>query len=215
MNILPKVLFRNVFYHSLINTFTSVHQKICNIKEAITIYSDDNFLPIFLSYYDNIFVSKSKNIPENCTIAEPLLLNKSGTKIKEALNDLKDKIYKKHNIISEKKYILIIQREANRKIYNITKLVDEIKKYYSVKIVSFDNMALEDQVRNIAKASVVIASHGSALSHIALASVDTTFIELNPMFLKVMCFYDLANLFNIEFHATPSLHNPVKNNKRL
>jgi len=79
--------------------------------------------------------------------------------------------------------VLIIDRRLscngspNRVIYNLADLVDSLSSY-KVHVVRMEDHPISDQISFVRSASIIIAMHGAALSHILFATPGTVVIEL-------------------------------------
>lgn len=98
---------------------------------------------------------------------------------------------------------------------NLDRIITACEKYLPTVVFDFDTLSFPEQVEQILDSKIVIAAHGSALSHIAFSTSDTIFIEVKPKFLAIKCFTDLALLFDREMHTISSKLNPCDQHKEF
>lgn len=216
IHLTPKNHHKYVFFHALVNTFTSVYHAADLDRDKVVIHYPNKHLGKFLEYYPGISVTDDIPITAKSIAVAPLLLHrdKDIDKIKTALLDLRERIYSKLPK-PEKEQILIIQRQHNRIFLNLDKIFTACKKYMPTVIFDFDTLSFPEQVKQIINSKIVLAAHGSALSHIAFSTRDTIFIEVRPKFFVTECFTKLTLLFDRTMHTLFSKHDPRDQYKDL
>lgn len=209
INLYPKDFYKNAFFHSLINTFTSIYHAADLKKERVSVHYSDKHLAKFLQYYPLASIEPNPSTSNEAALIEPIIPNnyENSIKIKSALMDLKEKVF---NFLPESKqdHILVIQRSHNRILTNLDEIVNICKREMLTIVSDFEQIPFQEQVRLIANSKIVIAAHGSALSHIAFSLKGTTFIEVRPKYFPPNIFNDLANLFDRDLFTIYSTLEP-------
>jgi hypothetical protein len=170
----------------------------------------------FLKYYPEASIVDDLPLSAESITVEPLILGKNGDdkKIVAALLDLRERIFAKLPE-PKKKQILIVQRQRNRIFTNLDRIVTACEKYLPTVVFDFETLPFPEQVEQVLNARIVIAAHGSALSHIAFSKGDTIFIEVRPRFFTTECFTKLSLLFDREIHTIFSELDPSDQHKDL
>lgn len=130
-------------------------------------------------------------------------------------NLYKDSISDKQSF---RKIYISRKKVGRREIINEDELITYLSKYH-FEIVHCEEMKVAEQVNLFSEASVIICSHGSALTNLVFCKPHTIVIDIfNPSHINP-CFWFISNILDLEYHfilgESKSFDNNSKNDHTI
>lgn len=174
--VLPKTSYK--FQNQMLSLLDIKEEQIIRLNPQFLIKAKEIITPQYLASYGNY---------------EPKLLTQFANWI---LSKQKEKINSQE--ISQNIYIT--RKKANyRKIDNEELLINQLTALNFI-IKDLEDLDLYSQIALFNNAKLIVAPHGAGLTNLIYCKPQTLIVELLPEDYTHTCFYNLANVFNLDYY---------------